>query len=113
MLHQVGGPSVDWQPMPWAPKYHGFSRSGRAHLGLVGVTNSNNIETLERNGPLLGAYFSPGGLGGGDTEERFCNRIFKLSSSGSLSPQGAPWWWWVEGEAVEGGGPGDARRAEG
>lgn len=68
---------------------------------------------MKRSGPLLGAYFSPGGLGGGDTEERFCDRIFKLSSSGSLSPQGAPWWWWVEGEVMEGCGPGDARRAEG
>lgn len=54
MLHQVGGASVDRQPVPWAPKYHGFSRSGRAHLGLVGVTNNNNIETYEKKWSFVG-----------------------------------------------------------
>lgn len=79
------GLSPGWQPVPWAQRCHGFSRSGGAHWGLVGVTN-HNIKTVRRSGPLLGTHFSPGCLGGGDTEGRFHNRTFKLSCSGSLSP---------------------------
>lgn len=73
MLRQDG----DCQPGPWAQRCHGFSRSGGAHEGLAGVTSNSNIKTMKISGPLLATYFSPGPLGGGDTEERFHNRIFK------------------------------------
>lgn len=42
---------------------------------------------------------------GWEGRERFYNKIFKLSSSESEDPAGAPWGQWVEGQAAEGGGP--------
>ena len=83
MLHQVGGP---WQSLD----SQGLQEPMWAWLVGVANNNNNNMKTVKRSGSLLGTYFSSIWFGGGDTEERFCNRIFKLSSSGSPSPSGAP-----------------------
>ena len=55
-------------------------------------------------------------LDGGDSEEKFHNKAFKLSSSWSWGPvagraEAVPWWMRGEGEAGE-GGPGEAERAK-
>lgn len=55
-------------------------------------------------------------LDGGDSEEKFHNKAFKLSSSKSWGPvagraEGVRWWLRVEGEAGE-GCPGEAERAK-
>lgn len=75
------------------------------------------ITTIQRKEVGLGRHllFSVC-LDGGDSEEKFQNKAFKLSSSESWGPvagraEGVPWWMRVEGEAGE-GGPGEAERSQ-
>lgn len=75
------------------------------------------ITTIQRKEVGLGRHllFSVC-LDGGDSEEKFHNKAFKLSSSESWGPvagraEGVPWWMRVEGEAGE-GGPGEAERSQ-
>ena len=66
------------------------------------------LGTNERNGPLLDTYlYFPGCLDEGDSEERFDNRILKLSSLESQGSvrlgalvevgRGRSWGWWWSG----------------